>query len=164
MRPARLPAQPVRGQGGRGGCSRGRDDRTLEYGKGIPGVVAIEHEYGRGTRKTSLDVGRITGDPLEPGNVEAVSEVGWKRDDPAIGLVGELQKVAIGVDGLSVRVREIRVPNDLDAFTPMGADDVEHGLAVDDRQLEVHGFPHSATPAWSPRWDRRPCRGRACRG
>jgi len=30
-------------------------------------------------------------------------------------------------------VREIRIPNDIDAFGPMGADDVEHSLAVDDR-------------------------------
>src|SRR2546427_8331552 len=133
MRPARLPAQPVRGKSGRGGCSRGRDDRALEYGKGIPGVVAIEHEYSRSTWKASLDVGRITGDPLQPGHVEVISEIGRERDDPATGLVGELQEVAIGVDAPSVRVREIRLPNDQDAFTPMGADDVEHGPAVDDR-------------------------------
>src|SRR2546422_10939852 len=132
MRPARLPAQPVRGQGGRGGCPRGRDDRALEYGKGIPGFVVIEHEYGRSTRKTSLNVGRITGDPLQPGHVEAVSEVGRERDDPAIGLVGEPQKVAVGADGLSIVMREIRVPNDPDTFIAMGADDVEHGLAVND--------------------------------
>src|SRR5207247_6337653 len=120
-------------QSGWGGCSRGRDDRALEYGEGISGVVAIEHEDSRSARKASLDVGRITGDPLQPGHVEVLSEVGRERDDPAIGLVGELQKVAIGVDGLSVRVREIRLANDLDAFTPMGADDVEQGLDVDDR-------------------------------
>src|SRR5712692_4255362 len=108
MRPTRLPAQPVRRKNGRRGCSRGRDDRALEYGKRIPGFVAIEHEYRRGTRETSLDIGRITGNPLQPGHVEVVSEVGRERDDPAIGLVGEFQKVAIGVDALSVRVREIR--------------------------------------------------------
>src|SRR5207245_9492134 len=59
------------------------------------------------------------------------------------------------------RSREIRVPDDVDAIGPMGADDVEYGLAVDDRELELH---RSATQAWPPRWDRRPCRGRACRG
>src|SRR6266567_4082243 len=96
-------------------------------------VPTIPSEYGRGTRKASLDVGRITGDPLQPGHVEVLSEVGRERDDPAIGLVGELQKVAIGVDGLSLRVREICLPNDADAFSPMGTDDVEHALAVDDR-------------------------------
>src|SRR5205823_1404028 len=103
------------------------------YGKGISGFGVIEHQYGRGARKASLDVGRITGDPLQPGHVEVLSKVGRKRDDPAIGLLGEPQEVAIGVDGLSVRVGEIRLLNDLDAITPMGADDVEHGLAVDDR-------------------------------
>src|SRR5439155_508287 len=130
-----------------GGCSRGRDDRALEYGKGIAGFVVIEHEHGRGTRKASLDVGRITGDPLQPGHVEAVSEVGRKRDDPAIGLPGEPQEVAIGVDGLSLVMREIRVPNDPDTFVTMGADDVGNGLAVDDRELEVHGFPYSSLVA-----------------
>src|SRR5438876_4146145 len=124
MRPPRLAAQPERGKNGRGRRSRGRDDRALEYGKGISGVVAVEHEYGRGTRKASLDVGRITGDPLQPSHVEAVSEVGRKRDDPAIALVGEPQEVAIGVDAPSVHMCEIRLPNDLDAFTPMVADDV----------------------------------------
>src|SRR5206468_8260662 len=114
------------------------DDRALEYGKGIPGLVAIEHEYGRGTRKASLDVGRITGDPLQPGHIEVLSEVSRERDDAAVGLLGEPQKVAIGVDGLSVRVRKIGLPDDPDAFGPMGADDVEHGLAVDDREVESH--------------------------
>src|SRR5439155_9162674 len=132
MRAVRLPVQPVRGKRGGGGCSRGRDDRALEYGKGIAGFVVIEHEHSRSTRKASLDVARITGNPLQSGHAEVISEVGRERDDPAIGLVGELQKVAIGVDALSVRVREIRLPHDLDAFTPMGADDVEHALAVDD--------------------------------
>src|SRR5206468_8807711 len=58
--------------------------------KGIPGFVVIEHEHGRSTRKAALDAGRITGDPLQPGHAEVVSEVGRERDDPAIGLVGEL--------------------------------------------------------------------------
>src|SRR5439155_19664591 len=40
---------------------------------------------------------------------------------------------------LPVGVREIRVPHDVDAFGPMGADDVEDGLAVDDGHIEVHG-------------------------
>src|SRR5438876_9142247 len=133
MRPPRLAAQPERGKNGRGRRSRGRDDRALEYGKGISGVVAVEHEYGRGTRKASLDVGRITRDPLQPGHVEAVSEVGRERDDPAIGLPGEPQEVAIGVDGVSIVMREIRVPDDPDAFIPMGADNVEDGLAADER-------------------------------
>jgi hypothetical protein len=102
-------------------------------GKGIPRVVAIEDEHGRGTRKASLDVGRVAGDPLQPGHIEAVPNVGRKRNDPAIGLVGKFQEVAVGVDGLSVRMREIRLPNDPDAFTPIGADDIGYGLAVDDR-------------------------------
>src|SRR5213592_1367887 len=141
MRVARLTVQPVRGKSGRSGCSRGRDDRALEYRKRIAGFVAIEHEYGRRTLKTSLDVGRITGNPLQSSHVEVVSEVGRERDDPAIGPVGEPQEVAIRIDRLAVRVREVRLPNDLDALTAMGADDVEHGFAVDDRELEVHGFP-----------------------
>src|SRR6266705_751441 len=110
MRPTRLPAQPVRRKNGRRGCSRRRDDRALEYGKRIPGFVAIEHEYRRGTRKASLDVARITGDPLQPGHIEVLSEVSRERDDAAVGLVGEPQKVAMGVDGLSVRVRKIGLP------------------------------------------------------
>src|SRR5262245_21355327 len=118
MRPARLPTQPVSGANGRGGRPRGGDDRALEYGEGIPGVVAIEHENGRGAWKASLDVAGKTGDPLQPGYVETVSEVGRERDDSAIGLVGEPQEVAIRVDGLSIGVREISAPNDLDAFFP----------------------------------------------
>src|SRR5207247_2563682 len=121
LRPARLPVQPVRGKSGRGGRPRGRDDRALEYGKGIPGFVVIEYEHSRSTRKTSLDVARITGDPFQPGHVEAVSEVGRERDNPAIGLVGKLQEIAIRVDGPSISVREIRFPNDLDAVTAMSA-------------------------------------------
>src|SRR2546426_313615 len=143
MRPARLPLQPVSGKSGRRGCPCGRDDRALEYGKRISGLVAIEHEHRRRTRKASLDVAGIAGDPLQPGHVEAVSEVGRKGDDPAIGLLGEPQEVAVRVDGLPVGVREIRVPNDADAVGPMGADDVEDGLAADDRQIEVHG-PYSS--------------------
>src|SRR5438094_896793 len=50
MRPARLPAQPMRGKRGGAGCSRGRDDRALEYRKRISGVVAIEHEHRPGMR------------------------------------------------------------------------------------------------------------------
>src|ERR1051325_8556220 len=111
MRAARLPAKPVRGQDGRGGCSRGGDDRALEDGKGITGFVVIEHQHGRSTRKASLDVAGITGDPLQPGNVEAVSQVGRKRDDPAIWLPGEPQEVAVRVDGLSAGVREVGVPD-----------------------------------------------------
>src|SRR6266496_473391 len=42
---AALAAHWLNGQSGR------RDDRALEYGKGIAGFVVIEHEYGRGTRK-----------------------------------------------------------------------------------------------------------------
>src|SRR3990170_3314796 len=147
MRPTRVPAQPVGGKSGGGGCSRGRDDRALEYGKGIPGVVAIEHEYGRGARKTALDVGGITGDPFQSRHVEAVSEVGRKRDDPAIGLLGKPQEVAVRIDGPSIRMREIRAPDDPDAVIPVGVDDVEHGLAVDDGELEVHGFPYSSLVA-----------------
>src|SRR5207247_903793 len=56
-------------------------------------------------------------------------------------LLGEPQEVAVRVDGLPVGVREIRVPNDVDAFGPMGTDDVEDGLAVDDGQIEVQA-PH----------------------
>ncbi len=142
--PPRSPAQPVRGEHGRSGGPCGRDDRTLEDGEGVTGVVAIEHEDGRGTRKTSLDVAGETGDPLQPGHVEAVSQVGRKRDDPAIGLVGEPQEVAIGIDGPSVGVREIGRPHDLDAFLPIGADDVGDGLAIDDRELERHASSYSS--------------------
>src|SRR5881409_138606 len=138
MRAARLPAEPERGQSGRRGSPGGGDDRALEYGEGISSLVAIEHEDGRRTRKASLDVARIAGDPLQPGHVEAVSEVGRKGDDPAIGLLGEAQEVAVRVDGLPLGVREIRVPDDADAVGPVGADDIEDGLAIDDRQIEVH--------------------------
>src|SRR5439155_18719877 len=138
------PAQPVRGENGRSCRPCGREDRTLEYGEGVAGVAVIEHEDGRGTRKTSLDVAGETGDPLQPGHVEAVSQVGRKRDDPAIGLVGEPQEVAIGVDGPSVGVREIRPPHDLDAFFPIGADDVGDGLTIDDRKLERHASSYSS--------------------
>src|SRR5262245_53926087 len=129
---ARLPVQPLSRKDSGSGRSRGRDDRTLEYGKGIAGLVVIEHEHGRSSRKASLDVGRITGNPLQPGHVEAVSKVSRKRNDPAIRLGGEPQKVAIGIDALSIRVREICVADDLDTFAPMSADDIEHALAIDD--------------------------------
>src|SRR5262249_16085525 len=149
---------------GRGGRSRGRDDRALEDGEGVPGLVAIQHEHRRRTRKASPDVGRKAGDPLQPCDVEALSEVGRERDDPAIGLVGEPQEVAVRVDGPSVRVREICLADDPDAFAPLGADDVEHGLAVDDRELEAHGLSPPATRAWLPIWDRTRCRRREYRG
>src|SRR5262245_30036551 len=138
MRPARAPIQPVRGQRGRRGGPRGRNDRALEDGEGVPSVVTIEHEHGRCPREASLDVARITGDPLEPRHAEAVSEVGRQRDDPAIGLLGKPEEVAVRVHGLPARVREIRVPYDVYAVGPMAADDVKHGLTVDNRQLEVH--------------------------
>ena len=133
MRPRRLPVQPARRKNGRRGGSRGRDDRALEDGKRIPGFVAIEHQYRRGAWKASPDIAGKTGDPLQPGHIEAVPNVGRKRNDPAIGLVGKFQEVAVGVDGLPVRVREIRFPDDADAFMPVGADDIGYGLAVDDR-------------------------------
>jgi len=40
-------------------------------------------------------------------------------------------------DGLTVCVREIRVPDDLDAIGPMSPNDVEDGLSIDDRELEI---------------------------
>src|SRR5207237_9608832 len=88
--------------------------------------------------KSPLDVGRITGDPLQPRHVETLSQVGGERDDPAIRLVGKPQEVAVGIDRLAVGVREVCLPYDPDAFTAMRADDVEDGFAVDDRQLELH--------------------------
>src|SRR5262249_37905794 len=142
----RSPVQPVGGQRGRRGGARRRDDRALEDGKGIPGLVTVEDEHGRGAREAALDVARIAGDPLEPGHLEAVSKVGGERGDPAVGLLGEPQEVTVRVDGLPAGVREICVPNDVDAVGPAGADDVEDGLAVDDRQLEVHG-PYSSFAA-----------------
>src|SRR5207249_4357225 len=87
MRAARLPAQPERGKGGRRGGPRGRDNRALEDGKGIAGLVVIEDEDGRSTWKAPLDVGRVACDPLQAGYTEAVSNVGGKRDDPAVGLL-----------------------------------------------------------------------------
>src|SRR5262249_16412623 len=146
MRAARLTAQPVRGKSGRRGSSRGRDDRTLEYGKGIADLVVIEHEDGRSTWKAPLDVRGITGDPLQAGYGEAVSKVGGKRDDPTVGLLREPQEVAVGVDGFPAGVREIRIPNDLDTISPMRVDDVKNGLAVDDRQLEAHGLLEPPRP------------------
>src|SRR5882724_12274227 len=98
MRPTRLAAQPVRRKYGRRGGSRGRDDRALEYGERIPGFVAVEHEYRRGARKASPDIAGKTGDPLQPGHIESVANVGRKRNDPAIGFVGKFQEVAVGVD------------------------------------------------------------------
>src|SRR5262249_19763658 len=124
----------------------GRDDRALEYGKGIADLVVIEHEDGRRTRKAALDVGGVTGDPLQARYAEAVSKVGGKRDDPTVGLLRESQEVAVGVDGFPAGVREIRIPNDLDTISPMRVDDVKNGLAVDDRQLEVHGLLEPPRP------------------
>src|ERR1051325_11420884 len=118
MRAARLPVQPVRSERGRRRGPRSRDDRALEYGKGIPRVVAIEDEHGRRTGKASLDIARITGDPFQTGDAEAVSDVSRKRDDPALGFVRKPQEVAIGIDRMSIVMREIRVPTDLDACIP----------------------------------------------
>src|SRR5213078_767282 len=72
MGPRRSPVQPVCGENGRSGRPGGRDDRTLEDGEWVPGVMAIEHEDRRGPRKASLNVAGKTGDPLEPRHVEAV--------------------------------------------------------------------------------------------
>src|SRR5947207_9127685 len=43
------------------------------------------------------------------GHAEAVAQEGRKRDDAAVGLLGEPQEVAVRVDGVPVGVREIRV-------------------------------------------------------
>src|SRR5262249_7663596 len=122
--PSRSAVQPVGGEHGRSRGARGRDDRALEYGEGVTGVVSVEHEHGRGTREAALDVAGKTGDPLHSGHVEAVSEIGGKRDDPAIGFLCEPQEVAVGVDGPSLCVREVRPSHDLDAALVIAADDV----------------------------------------
>src|SRR2546427_2322974 len=44
---------------------------------------------GRGTRKSLLHVAGVTGDPLQPGDRETVTDEGRQRDDAAIGLLGE---------------------------------------------------------------------------
>src|SRR5260370_42085710 len=93
-----------------------------------------------------MDVGRVTREPLPTRLRAGVSKGGGKRDDPTVGLLREPQEVAVGVDGFPAGVREIRIPNDLDTISPMRVDDVKNGLAVDDRQLEVHGLLEPPSP------------------
>src|SRR5436189_13783 len=78
----------------------------------------------------------------------------------ASGVFGKAEEIAVWVDRMSLGVREIRGLDDVDAFGSMRADDVEDGLAVDDRQLESH----RSTRVSSSTWDRRPYRDTVSRG
>src|SRR2546427_12197979 len=118
---------------------------------------------GRGTRKSLLHVAGVTGDPLQPGDREAVTDEGRQRDDAAIGLLGEAQEVAVWVDRLPPGMREIRVLDDVDARGAVRAHDLEDGLAVDDRELEVHGVRSQESGVCWPTWDRTRCRDTASR-
>src|SRR5439155_20545353 len=133
-----VTGQPVGGQRGRGGRPCRRDDRALEDGEWVTRLVAIEDEHGRGPWESVMNIGGKARDPFYAGHPEAVTKVGGERDNPTARLVGELQEVAIRVDRLSRRVRQIRLLDDLRALLAMGADEVEDGFPLDDRHVELH--------------------------
>ena len=109
-------AQPVSRQCRRGGGSGGADDRCLQAGERIPGVMIIQDQHRRRPRDPGRHILRETGNPLQPIHPGWSADRGRQRNDPRRRTVGETQKI---------RRRVHRIPG---TMQPVGGLDQLHDL------------------------------------
>src|ERR1700677_1067369 len=88
-RPYAIPAENIGGEGC--GCRRsGRaDDGTLQAGKGVSGLLIIEHEYRRRSRQSGCGIPGKAGNPLHSVQALLAAEGRRKCYNSRLGFLGK---------------------------------------------------------------------------
>ena len=143
-----MPAagQPVRRQRCRRGRPGGADDRALQAGERVAGVVVVEDQHGRGPRDARRHVLREAGDPLQAVHPDLPADRGGQRDDPVRRAVGEAQEVGRRVHRVAGAVQPVGLLDQLgDLPLPAGQGLLDLGAGDDRERRDAAAGHHAAT-------------------
>ena len=143
---APIPAgtEPVSRQRRRRGGPGGADDRALQAGERVTGVVVVEDQHGRRPRQAGRHVLREAGDPLQAVHPELPADGGRQRDDPGRRAVGEAQEVRRRVHRIAGTVYPVGLLDQLGDLPFPAAQRVADLAAGDDRERRRAHAAHRA--------------------